>query len=64
MTITHVCDLCCEHDAHGSTQCGTFICESCIDSGEGIVEEHTRNGEVLYYLEEDQGEAQNGDSSV
>lgn len=53
MSITYICDLCCEHDAHTSTECGTFICESCIDSGEGIVEEHMSDGDILYYLEDD-----------
>ena len=63
MRLTYMCDLCADNEAHGSTECGTFICESCIDSGEGIVEEHASNGEVYYYLEEDQGGAQGGDSS-
>jgi hypothetical protein len=53
MRITYICDLCAENEAHGSTECGKFICAPCIDSGEGIVEEHASNGEIYYYLEED-----------
>ncbi len=49
-TLTHICDLCAENETHTSTECGTFICEPCIDAGEGIVEEHVNNGEVFYYL--------------
>lgn len=48
--MTEVCDLCCEREAYGVTECGSIhFCDKCADDSDQLEQEHSGN-EVFYYL--------------